>query len=83
MSEREICPRCGGEEIAVLATSPVPGVWTVWTCGTCTYSWRSTEPARNSSRAAYPARFRITSAEIENALEVPPVPDGAPRPHQS
>lgn len=83
MSEREICPRCGATQVGVLASSPVEGAWTVWGCDACTYSWRSTEPARNSMRRAYAERFRMTGAQIAGASEVPPVPEGAPRPHQT
>ncbi|MEV6738979.1 non-oxidative hydroxyarylic acid decarboxylases subunit D [Streptomyces sp. NPDC051104] len=32
------------------------------------------EPARRTSRDAYPERFRMTEADIENAIEVPAVP---------
>ena len=68
------CPRCEDGVAALLATSPVPGVWQVYQCQTCLYTWRSTEPARRTDRASYPAEFRMTRADIENAPQVPSVP---------
>jgi hypothetical protein len=37
-----ICPRCADEHIEVMATSPVKGVWTVYQCQHCLYTWRDT-----------------------------------------
>lgn len=68
------CPRCGGSALDQLAHSPVPGIWEVWGCQRCRYSWRSTEPLANRSRAHYPERFRLTPAQLDAAREVPPVP---------
>ncbi|MEU5950741.1 non-oxidative hydroxyarylic acid decarboxylases subunit D [Streptomyces sp. NPDC047525] len=69
-----ICPRCAFETIDRLATSPVPGVWDVLQCRQCFYTWRTTEPARRTRRDAYPDQFKMTVADIENAIEVPAVP---------
>jgi hypothetical protein len=69
-----ICPRCDWQRIEKLATSPVPGVWDVLQCGRCLYTWRTTEPARRTTRRAYPEAFRMTQADIDGAPEVPPVP---------
>ena len=30
-----ICPRCADEQIEVMATSPVKGVWIVYQCQHC------------------------------------------------
>lgn len=72
-SEPVECPRCGGSALDQLARSPVPGSWEVWGCQRCRYSWRSTEPLANRSRAHYPERFRLTPAQLDAAREVPPV----------
>ncbi|WP_433605467.1 non-oxidative hydroxyarylic acid decarboxylases subunit D [Dactylosporangium sp. CA-139114] len=69
-----ICPRCAFDGIDRLATSPVPGVWEVLSCGRCLYTWRTTEPPRRTTREAYPPQFRMTQADIDSASEVPPVP---------
>jgi vanillate/4-hydroxybenzoate decarboxylase subunit D len=69
------CPRCASPETERLAESPVPGVWTVRICRRCLYSWRSTEPLPNRSRDHYPARFRLTQADIGAAREVPAIPE--------
>ncbi|MFD6531762.1 non-oxidative hydroxyarylic acid decarboxylases subunit D [Streptomyces sp. NPDC060184] len=74
MNSPVICPRCAFEKVGKLATSPVPGVWDVLQCGQCLYTWRTTEPARRTRRDAYPEQFRMTLADIENAIEVPAVP---------
>ncbi|GHH82162.1 hypothetical protein GCM10018793_41330 [Streptomyces sulfonofaciens] len=69
-----VCPRCADETVEHIFASPVPGVWDVLQCGRCLYMWRTSEPARRSSRDAYPDGFRMTADEIENASEVPTVP---------
>lgn len=69
-----ICPRCAHDTIETVTTSPVPGVWDVLQCAHCLYMWRTTEPARRSTREAYPAEFRMTRSDIDNAIEVPAVP---------
>ncbi|MFE6450658.1 non-oxidative hydroxyarylic acid decarboxylases subunit D [Nocardiopsis dassonvillei] len=69
-----ICPRCGGGDTAAIAHSPVPGVWEVVLCSTCHYTWRTTEPPRQSSREEFPEEFRITPEDVRDAVELPPVP---------
>ncbi|WP_405667262.1 hypothetical protein OG379_35285 [Streptomyces sp. NBC_01166] len=68
------CPRCASETVTHLATSPVPGAWDVLQCGRCLYTWRTSEPARRIRRDAYPDEFKLTEADIENAIEVPAIP---------
>lgn len=77
-----ICPRCTWETLNRLATSPVPDVWEVLQCARCLYTWRTSEPERRTRRESYPARYRMTQDDIDNASEVPAVPplrDGAHR----
>ena len=69
-----ICPRCDFDRVDKLATSPVPGVWDVLQCQRCLYMWRTSEPARRTTREAYPVAFRMTQADIDNAPEVPTIP---------
>ncbi|GAA4833833.1 non-oxidative hydroxyarylic acid decarboxylases subunit D [Saccharopolyspora rosea] len=69
-----ICPRCAWEDVTTLAVSPVAGVWEVYQCARCLYTWRSTEPERRTSRDAYPEAFRMTQADIDAAPQVPTVP---------
>jgi hypothetical protein len=57
-----------------MATSPVPDVWELLRCERCGYAWRTTEPARRTTRAAYPKVFQLTEADIAAAVEVPVVP---------
>jgi hypothetical protein len=74
-----ICPRCAHDAVDTVATSPVPGVWDVLQCTRCLYMWRTTEPARRSTREAYPAEFRMTQADLDSAVEVPAIPPLLPR----
>lgn len=73
-TKKIICPRCGNEHVVTLATSPVEGVWEVYQCEHCLYTWRSTEPDRRTKREAYPDNFKITDADMEAAPMVPSIP---------
>jgi hypothetical protein len=68
------CPRCDSPLVEVMATSPMPGVWELLHCERCLYAWRTTEPARRTTRAAYPERFRLTQEAIDAAIEMPSIP---------
>ncbi|WP_128294265.1 non-oxidative hydroxyarylic acid decarboxylases subunit D [Afifella sp. JA880] len=69
-----ICPRCGDDHIVELAHSPVAGIWTVFQCAECLFTWRSTEPPRRSDREHYPDAFRMDARDITDAAAIPPVP---------
>ncbi|MCB5907441.1 non-oxidative hydroxyarylic acid decarboxylases subunit D [Streptomyces pinistramenti] len=69
-----VCPRCAHPAVENVFTSPVPGAWDVLQCRQCLYMWRTSEPARRTRRDAYPDRFKMTRADIDNAIEVPAVP---------
>ncbi|MEU1320536.1 non-oxidative hydroxyarylic acid decarboxylases subunit D [Streptomyces tibetensis] len=75
-----ICPRCAYGTVTTVATSPVPGVWNVLQCDRCRYMWRTTEPDRRTRRDLYPAEFRLTQADLDDAPEVPSVPPRFPGP---
>ena len=53
-----VCPRCRSNATAVRAQSPAAGVWIIFGCDTCFYTWRSTEPAANTDPDQYPQVFR-------------------------
>ena len=70
------CPRCRSNTTVVRAVSPKAGVWTVYGCDTCFYTWRSTEPEENTNPDKYPAVFRLTQenlAKLEVAPTIPPL----------
>lgn len=69
-----ICPRCADARIRHVASSPVPDAWEVLQCPRCLYMWRTTEPARRTSREHYPEAFQLSEEDIENATEVPAIP---------
>ena len=68
------CPRCRAGTIKTLGKSPVAGVWTVFGCSTCFYTWRSTEPEENVNPEQYPAAFRLRPEDIPNLRAIPMVP---------
>ena len=55
-------------------TSPAAGVWTMFGCDTCFYTWRSTEPAENTDPDKYPEVFRLNPEDLEKLPEVPAIP---------
>jgi hypothetical protein len=73
-AQSDVCPRCDQRDVRVLTTSPVPGVWTMYSCDVCFYSWRSTEPAYATDPATYPAIFKVDPATIPQMPDVPTVP---------
>ena len=73
MSASEQCPRCGFGGIEPIARSQAGDLWAVLACRQCTYLWRTSEPARTSTRAGYPARYRWTADLIAQAPHVPPI----------
>lgn len=60
--------------IELTATSLVKGVWTVYQCQQCLYTWRDIELLRRTSREHYPESFRITRKDIDNTPMVPSIP---------
>ena len=68
-----ICPRCRSNATAVRAQSPAAGVWIIFGCDTCFYTWRSTEPAANTDPDQYPHVFRLNPAEFAKLPEVPAI----------
>lgn len=67
------CPRCRSGTIAHLASSPAPGVWAVFQCTTCLYTWRSSEPAENTDPDKYPAAFRLDPKSLTNLATIPAI----------
>jgi hypothetical protein len=48
------CPRCRSTTVELRSASLIAGVWSVFSCVTCLYSWRSTEPEENTNPDKYP-----------------------------
>lgn len=69
-----ICPRCGSENIEVIAKSPKDNVWEVFMCNCCFYSYRSTEPENRKSRSLYDERFKVDLEQVNSIGVIPPVP---------
>jgi vanillate/4-hydroxybenzoate decarboxylase subunit D len=64
------CPRCGSTPTATVAHSPVPGRWTMQSCGTCWYAWRSTESITATDPDHYPQEFRVDVTSIADAPRI-------------
>jgi vanillate/4-hydroxybenzoate decarboxylase subunit D len=69
-----LCPRCRTTTPKTRSTSDVAGIWTVFGCDTCFYTWRSTEPAENTDPDKYPEVFRLSPADFAKLPEVPAIP---------
>jgi hypothetical protein len=69
-----LCPRCRSATTEVRTASPVEGVWTVYGCRTCLYTWRSTEPEENTDPDKYPAVFRLKPEDLAKFAVVPSIP---------
>ena len=74
MAIPSVCPRCRSATVRTRSTSPIAAVWTVFGCDTCFYTWRSTEPAENTSPDAYPEVFRLKPEDLVKLPEVPAIP---------
>jgi vanillate/4-hydroxybenzoate decarboxylase subunit D len=68
------CPRCRSTTVELRSTSPVAGVWAVFSCAICLYSWRSTEPEENTNPDKYPAAFRLRPEDLANLAVIPTIP---------
>lgn len=71
------CPRCDEPHGATLTESPVKGVWIMYSCPRCFFTWRSTEPESITNPALYNKEFKLTAEIIEHAEIIPPI--GIPR----
>lgn len=69
-----LCPRCRSKTIEHLADSPVAGVWAVYLCQTCFYTWRSTEPEENTNPDKYPEAFKIDPEDLSKFTILPEIP---------
>ena len=69
-----VAPRCDTPGAGVVARSPVPGVWEMYLCQTCFYSWRSTELDEATKASAMSAKFRIDPAGLQRGHVMPTVP---------
>jgi vanillate/4-hydroxybenzoate decarboxylase subunit D len=65
-----ICPRCQSPDASTVARSPVAGVWTMNSCPTCWYAWRSTEPPAATDPDLYYSEFRLDRDEIAAAPRI-------------
>jgi hypothetical protein len=69
-----VCPRCRSNSTALRAVSPVAGVWTVFGCDLCFYTWRNTEPETNTNPEMYPEVFRLKQDDLPKLQIAPAIP---------
>ncbi|WP_420236463.1 non-oxidative hydroxyarylic acid decarboxylases subunit D [Telmatobacter bradus] len=69
-----VCPRCESHKTEIVTKSPVEGVWEVYNCPVCFYSWRSTEPEYATSVEHYNPHFKIRPEDIPHFIVVPSIP---------
>jgi vanillate/4-hydroxybenzoate decarboxylase subunit D len=69
-----ICPRCDSDEAGLLTVSPRGDEWTMYACGRCNFTWRSTEPQQITDAASYHPQFKLTKDSIERMPVYPPLP---------
>lgn len=67
------CPRCLSENSSVISKSPVAGVWEMYNCKTCFYSWRSTDVPESRDPEKFPANFRLDAGSINKFADFPPI----------
>ncbi|WP_430027573.1 non-oxidative hydroxyarylic acid decarboxylases subunit D [Paenibacillus turicensis] len=70
-----ICPRCDSKTIELLTKAPLEDAWEVYICGTCYFSWRSTEGENITNPEKYDRRFKLNPANFEKLDKIPPIPD--------
>ena len=68
------CPRCDSDTADLLVKAPVDNAWEVYICGTCSFTWRSTEGEEITDPAKYDARFKIDPDTIPDIPVLPPIP---------
>ncbi|MDR0806876.1 MAG: phenolic acid decarboxylase subunit D [Enterobacteriaceae bacterium] len=76
MSQKNlICPRCESANAEVLSRSPVEGVWEVYHCPTCFFTWRSTEPAFITDPKQYNPNFKFKPEDMAHFGVMPAIPE--------
>ncbi len=66
-----ICPRGESTLTKIRFESPVAGVWTLYGCDECLFTWRSTEPETITDPKQYPSRFKV---KLEHLKDIPVMP---------
>jgi hypothetical protein len=68
-----ICPRCDSATVDVRFESSVAGVWTLYGCDTCLFTWRSSEPPTITDPNLYPAKFKLKPESLKHIPVMPAV----------
>ena len=68
-----ICPRCESDTTKIMFKSPVKDVWVLYSCQTCLFTWRSTEPETITNPKLYPKKFKIKPEDLKNCPVMPAI----------
>ena len=69
-----VCPRCDSDTVEFLIKAPEKGIWEIYKCKTCNFTWRSTEPEDITDPGKYDKRFKINPSNISHLDIIPPIP---------
>ena len=69
-----ICPRCDSKTTELQFKSPVEGVWEIYRCTTCLFSWRTTEPDTITDPEKFDPVFKVKPEDLPNAPMMPGIP---------
>lgn len=75
MKHPEKCPRCDSAHPDVLSKSPVAGVWTIYHCPTCFFTWRDTEPEFITNPDQYNPNFKFKPEDMAHFGVMPAIPE--------
>ena len=73
-NDHSICPRCDSKTTELQFKSPVEGVWEIYRCTTCLFSWRTTEPETITDPEKFDPIFKVKPEDLPNAPMMPGIP---------
>jgi vanillate/4-hydroxybenzoate decarboxylase subunit D len=69
-----ICPRCDDDRAEKIFEAPEDGVWEIYRCPRCYFTWRNTEEKEVTDPKLYNPKFKLTDRQIQNMAVKPPIP---------
>ena len=70
-----MCPRCEAPTSIIFTVSPIKGIWTVYHCTVCFFTWRNTEPDFITDPKKYSPKFKLTIQDIAHLTDMPVIPE--------
>ena len=72
--DHSICPRCDSATTELQFKSPVEGVWEIYRCTTCLFSWRTSEPVTITAPEKFDPLFKVKPEDLPGFPEMPGIP---------